>query len=302
MRRDVSWWYERGMRAVRHPLLFSQRIGYNIKRFSCDQLNRFGYYAYPHRIIFIAGLPLSGTTWVKNLFARVPGYFTRPAPMPDDVRYRQDICDSAFRHVPHFGNTLFKTHLNPTEANIDCISRHGVEKVLVVYRDLRDVIVSHYNRLLVFPKPKGAYDYVDIDVVGKEGLMDYCINNAAGECVDWIRGWHAFAKRYPGRCHFIRYEELKADTTKEFKKALEFYGICMSERDIDQAVDMSRGRGNVKKNMEAAKICPWGYASNFRSGKVGGWRRDLSDSQKTKCKALLGTALIELGYEGDLNW
>ena len=29
---------------------------------------------YPHRLVFIAGLPKSGTTWLENLMGAIPGY------------------------------------------------------------------------------------------------------------------------------------------------------------------------------------------------------------------------------------
>lgn len=173
MSRDLKRWIKAlGVVAAR-PNIAVQRVVYNSQRFIVDQQCRFGKYNYPHRIIFIAGMPLSGTTWVKNLFGHIPGIFTRHTPMPADVAYRQDICDSAFKYVPKKGNTLFKTHLNPSEENIECIKHNGVEKIIVTHRDFRDTLLSHYHRLIMFPKPKDAYDYVDYRLMSKEGLYHF---------------------------------------------------------------------------------------------------------------------------------
>jgi len=37
-----------------------------------------GMYTYKHPIIFIAGLPKSGTTWLRTMLANLPGYNIRP--------------------------------------------------------------------------------------------------------------------------------------------------------------------------------------------------------------------------------
>ena len=43
-------------------------------------------------------------------------------------------------------------------------------------------------------------------------------------------------------------------------------------------------------------------SSNFRSGKIGGWKEEFSKENISKAKKLLGNVLIELGYEDNLDW
>ena len=57
---------------------------------------------------------MSATTKIKNMFGKVQ-LFTRYTPMAYDVAVNQDISESAFRYVPSWSYTLFKTHLNPWE-------------------------------------------------------------------------------------------------------------------------------------------------------------------------------------------
>jgi len=99
-----------------------------------------------------------------------------------------------------------------------------------------------------------------------------------------------------------RFEELKKDTKVEFDRILDFYGINLSSGRVDKIVEKASGKGTMVKNVEAAKILPRGFSSNFRSGKVAGWKEELSASHIKTCKELMGDALIELGYEKDLNW
>lgn len=291
-----------GATVATHPVLWSPRLWYNSQRFASARLSSLGYYRYPHHIIFLAGMALGGSTWMKNLLARIPGYYTRQMPMPKDVAYYQNIVDSAFSHVPKHGYSLFKTHLNPTKENIDCIFRNGVEKVLITHRDLRDVALSRWHRLVEFPKPQDASDFVDYQAMGKEKALDHSIEIIATYYIHWIHGWTEIARQDPQRYHFTKFEELKKDTEGTFRKVLNFYDIKLSDKRIKEIVESSRGKGNVKKNIVESKFLPGGYASNFRSGNIGNWRNEMSDVHIKKCKNLLGPTLIEFGYEKNLNW
>ena len=158
---------KKGLLFAKHPYLASRRIAYNVRRGTSGILTAFDYYNYPYRIIFLAGMAMSASTWMKNLLARIPGYYTRNTPMPKEVSYYQNICDSAFNNVPKHGYTLFKTHLNPFDENLDCIFNNGVEKVLITYRDLRDVVLSRYYRMIEFPKPLYMGDFIDYNANDK---------------------------------------------------------------------------------------------------------------------------------------
>jgi len=240
---------------------------------------------------------------MKNLLAGIPGFFSRPTPMPLDVAYRQDICDSAFLKFPRkYGNTLLKTHLNPSKENFQCISTNGVEKILVMYRDFRDQIVSHYYRLIAFPKPKEACDYQDYRSMDKETAINCLMDMYAQESVSWVRGWYEIAKNDPSRFYFIRFEDLKADTRKAFNNVLDFYKIQLPERKIKKIIEFSRGKSTMEKNLKAATILPSALSTNFRSGKAGAWKNEFSKNNIIKCKEILGEALIEFGYERDLTW
>ena len=107
-------------------------------------------------------MPMSATTTVKNMCGMIPGYFTRYSPMPYKIAVKQDISNSAFRYTPKWSYTLFKTHLNPSDKNLEIIKRNGVKKVVVTYRDLRDVALSRYHRLIKFPKRKVIHILVSI--------------------------------------------------------------------------------------------------------------------------------------------
>ncbi len=299
MKRDTKWWVETASLAMKHPDLVIKRFNYNTQRAVFDLKAKMGFYKYPNNIIFLAGMAGSGSTWVKNLLARIPGYFTRPSPMPTDVIYRQDICDSAFSQTPANCYSLFKTHLNPKIENLECIKRNNVDKVLVTYRDLRDVAVCRYHRMIDFPKPLDAYDYVNYNEMGKEKSMEHSINTVNQHYIPWIEGWMKFAEQDPDRYHFLKFEDLKKDTKKEFEKILLFYGIELSDVKINKIIEASKGRGNVKKNISTSRLLPWGLSSNFRSGNTGNWKKEFTTDQIQRANELYRQTLNKMGYEID---
>lgn len=300
--RDIKFWLNVALFAAQHPSYVFRRPLYNVKRFYADRLGQFGYYNYPYKIIFLAGMAMGGTTWMKTLLGRIPGYHTRRTPMPHDIAYYQNICDSAFRPVSKYGYTLFKTHLNPTPENIDCLFRNSVKKIIVTYRDLRDIAVSRYHRHIDFPTPKKMPDFVDYWAMGKEKAINHSIEVVAGLYVPWVLGWLEYKDRYPGQIHIETFEDLKKDTKSTFKRVLDFFEIELPDQKIDEIIEAAKGKGDVKKNFYATILTPPAYASNFRSGKSGSWREKMTDEQKEKCKKMFGQTLIKLGYEKDLNW
>lgn len=293
---------KKGLIIVTHPNIVTTKVDYFLQRRKDDILAREGHYPYPHHIIFLAGMALGGTTWMKNILARIPGYYTRRTPMPWTVSYNGNFCDSAFRYTSKYGYTLFKTHLEPTQDNLDCITRNGVTKIIITYRDFRDVALSRCHRLMQFPKPKEAPDFVDYEKLGFEKALEHSIQVVADSYTVWIRGWVKMAEKEPDRYCFVTFEEMKADTKKSYKKVLEFYEINLHEELIDANIEAAKGKGKVKDNIVNSEVLPWGLSSNFRSGKIGGWQQEFSQASKALAKEKLGAALIEFGYEKDLNW
>jgi len=302
LHRNLNWWREHGLGLLSHPQHASRMIWYISRRAMADCLYPFGHNNYPHRVFFIAGMAMSATTLMKNLMVRIPGVFTRPTPMPEELKENGDICDSAFKYVPKNGNTLFKTHLRPLSENIDCLFRNGVDKVVVTYRDLRDVAVARYHRLVEFPKSKRDPLYMDYRTMEKEKAMNHSIEVVKDHFIPWIYGWIKLAQQRPDNICLIRFEDLIKDTHGSFHKVLKFYDIPLTDEKINQIVNACKGRGNMRQNMRTAQFLPWGYSSNFRSGKIGNWKNEFSEDNLKRSKDLLGSALIELGYEKDLNW
>ncbi len=281
-------------------------LRYIIKRFFYDIYFIFKK-KYKYKIIFIAGMPMSATTRVKNMCGLIPGYFTRYSPTPFEVAVNQNISKSAFRYCPSWSYTLFKTHLNPTKTNIDILKKNNVKKIIVTYRDLRDVVLSRYHRLLKFPKKKGEPHYLETEKqysnVSKSDGINNSIEVVSKDFINWIDGWMEYSKIDKDFVLFCKFEDLVNNPKKEFKKILNFYDISMNENLIDFIVEETKGnKKNMVENIKENKYLPWALATNFRSGKIGGWKEEFDSSNIKKFKELCGEALIKLKYEKNLNW
>ena len=304
--KDIAWWQSFAKASVLNPTALVHRLYYNIKRCLFDLAARLGTYKYKYNIIFIAGMPLSATTWVKNMFGRVPGYFTRYSPIPYDVMVRQDFSESAFMYTPKHGYTLFKTHINPTPNNLSIILNNNVKKIIVTHRDFRDVALASYHRIKQFPLLPGAVHYSDITKLTKEEAINESIKIASEHFIPWIDGWMNIAKEHKDLVYFCGFEKLRNNPKAEYKKMLDFYEIKISDDKIGAVIEACKGKGGVEDNHAAgfnkAIIQPWALYSNFRSGKIGGWQDEFTEENIKYCEKILGKALIRHGYEKDIKW
>lgn len=287
-------------------LLFNSRLTwisvcYEVRKFSFDIISLFKK-KYKYKIIFLAGMPMSATTKVKNMCGLIPGYFTRYSPIPYSIRVNQDISNSAFRYTPKWSYTLFKTHLNPSYQNIEIIKKNGVKKVIVTYRDLRDVVIARYHRLINFPKKKGDPNFSEYHLITKSDAIDDSIKVVSKVYVDWINGWLEYAKKNTNFVLFIKFENLVTNPKKEFEKILDFYEINLNQDIISEICKKTEGKKDMVTNLNESRILPWALSSNFRSGKIGNWKKEFTEKNLTNAKLMLGQSLIKLNYEKDYNW
>lgn len=292
---------KRFIKLIINPKLTLIFVFYEIKKIIHDILNLFRN-KYKFKIIFLAGMPMSATTKVKNMCGMIPGYFTRYSPMPYDIRVNQNITNSAFSFTPKWSYTLFKTHLNPNLQNINIIKGNGVKKVIVTYRDLRDVVIARYHRLMKFPKKSGDPNYSEYHKMKKSDAINDSIEVVSKDYIKWINGWFELANNENNFVIFIKFEDLIKNPKFEFKRILNFYEIDLDDELINQICLNTEGKKDMVTNLNESRILPWALSSNFRTGKIGNWKNEFTEENIIKAKNYLGKSLIELNYENDLNW
>lgn len=260
----------------------------------------FGYVPGDSRIIFVAGYPKSGTTWVENFISNIPGYNPRVLGGDREVLRFHGLPPDAFDKIPKHGYSSIKTHINPNDENIDILVRNGVNKVLVMYRDPRDIVVSNYYHILKDNpwKPTDSF-YADYSKMTKEDALSHSMDLMIDDFSSWIHGWKKCAEeRQDIDCLVIKYEDLRNDPRGTFRKTLSFFGVELNKEQFDETFSASEKPlgGNFMTAFLPGKM------STKRKGTFGEWKKEFNANQKREFKEKAGSLLVELGYERDLDW
>jgi len=272
-------------------------IRYLKRKFICK--NAYKYYAeqYPQKVLFIAGLPKSGTTWLGNMVCSYPGI--NNILIPEITSYELNNNGSHHYELPeNFPNrfnailALMKMHIPGTNHNAQILQECKVHYV-IMYRDLRDVAVSHYFYVKRTPWHPEFPVYRKLNV--EQGLK-YFAENTLEDFEEWIRSWHR--NRDPQHSIVVTYEQLLGDTVASFTRVAKHFELDSSPETISKIVEansfenLSGGRQHGQESS----------GSFFRSGTSGNWKNYFTPKVKELYKQKMGDFLIEFGYEKDKSW
>ena len=253
---------------------------------------------YKYNIIFIAGMPLSATTYIKNMIGRIPDYRSRLMPMFRSIRNNQDISNTAFLLTPKWSYSVFKTHLNPKKENIDILKKNKVKKIVVSYRDPRDVVVSRYYRLIKFPKKKyELHSSINYNSISKEDAINHSIELVCKYLIPWVYGWMEISKQNPNMILFCKYEDLIKNPEEQLRKILKFYQVDLDDDLISKIILKTKGSNDMTSNIIKGRFQPMALSSNYRKGGKGYWKDEFSQENIDLFNKLAGDALQKLNYE-----
>ena len=122
------------------PLYFSRISINNIRSY-------FGKNFGDTHIIFVAGYPKSGATWIENFISNIPGYSPRNLSGSKEIIRFHNLPKEAFNDFPKYSFSSVKTHVSPDSKNIEILLNKGIKKILIVYRDPRDIAISQYHHI-----------------------------------------------------------------------------------------------------------------------------------------------------------
>lgn len=248
---------------------------------------------WPHHVIFIAGLPKSGTTWMAQLLDAVPGYRFRWPRDPDGCILKHDLCEAAFASLPWDLYTVVKLHTRCTTAHLEVIEKYKVRTV-VMHRDLRDQCLSRYFHVLYDPSHRHHQLY---NKVSKEEGLSIAIEVTLEHYLPWVQGWLPLLAGHPDRFLEVRYEDLRANPIPVLTRVLEFYDIRLPKEQIAEIV----ARVSAQTRFALRDNLRWNKGT-ARKGIVGDWRNHFTDKHVRRFKEVCGKFLVDLGYEKDLSW
>jgi len=153
-------------------------------------------------------------------------------------------------------------------------------KVIILYRDGRDVVDSQVNARL----PGGWVP----NVLSEENKLNF-IEKASW---DWVFVTENLLKTANSRNHIaytIKYEDLLSNTFDEMKKIYKFLEIDISDDGLQKIVNKYSFE-NIPSELK-------GSGKFYRSASPGKWKENFIEEEQKLINEIMGTTLQKLGYD-----
>lgn len=245
---------------------------------------------YPQRIIVIAGLPKSGTTWLEEMLTEYPGF--QNIHIPGMLEYglksggsHDYELDPGFLNEFRFKLAVVKIHSHASRHNVNILKQANL-KYVIVYRDPRDVALSYYYFVKERPWHPEHRMYKDLTV--KEGLKVFG-QTLLSEYVSWIDSWHA-QENSPLSLE-VRYEQLLLDPEGELIRVVQHLGLPVNIDSINKII------AKYSMTLPSAKDKSTLEKTHFRKGQSGGWKQYFDSDLSTLYEEKMADFLVRYGYE-----
>ncbi len=219
------------------------------------------------RHLFIACVPKSASTFLKNLLANVTGYRDLFAVYAAG-QTEHEIYLPTLRECAHL-DTVTQQHCRASDANVHLMQAFGIRPVVLV-RNIFDSVMS----LLDFYNSgafQTSYFRAEWPLLDEETKTDLLIENVIPWYFQFVASWDLAEKQKRIEVHWLSYEELVADKPSSVLKILEFYGLGASRRGVEQRIKAIES--------EERKI-------RFNKGLTGRGMSGLNDRQQEQIRRL----------------
>lgn len=185
-------------------------------------------------VIFIAGLPKSGTTWLENLLCFQGRYKSIMLPMVTIWEQFQGRSDNYIpktdfiEKLPSRGKWLIKLHCHNSNDLNEILSKHKIIPI-VIHRELDKVFESHYHYAL---NTKFHPDYKSLNNLKMKQGFEYLYNKYEKDYEQWIISWQKSNKAV-----IITYSELLDDTFNTLKKTVNSIGLNLTQEEIIKTIE-----------------------------------------------------------------
>src|SRR5437870_10922955 len=197
------------------------------------------------RHLFIACVPKSASTFLKNLLLNVTGYrdlFTVYAAGQSE----HEIYLPTLRESAHL-DTVTQQHCRAADANVHLMQAFGIRPVVLV-RNIFDSVMS----LLDFYN-QGAFQTsffrADWPVLEEETKIDLLIENVIPWYFQFVASWDLAERQKRLEANWLSYEDLAADKPSSVLKVMEFYRLGASRRGVEQGIgEIESGEKKIRIN------------------------------------------------------
>ncbi len=220
------------------------------------------------RHLFIACVPKSASTFLKNLLVNLTGF--------QDVfmvyaagQSEHELYMPTAREFAHC-NTVTQQHCRASDANVHIMQAFGINPIVLV-RNIFDSVMS----LLDFYNNQGAffnsYFRADFQSLDEETKIDLLIDNVIPWYFQFVASWDLVEKQRRLAIKWLSYEDLIADKPAAIGDVLRFYGLGAPVKAIEAKIKETES--------ESRKI-------RFNKGVAGRGVAGLTEQQKERIRRL----------------
>ena len=293
----------------RHAMIYGGEL---IRDLHNDYLALTGKVSYKYHLIFIAGLPKSGTTWLEQLTGEVPGYvqlnnsLIRNFHGSELLSHPHGVNHTMLSSAPPKRYSYLKLHTHFTPEYVQILTEFNIRPVILI-RDLRDMMISRYYHIMSEPT-HWMYDNIKalkfeegftkslygISADDNETALDYYKN--------WVKGWLEYIRSNPEKALLIRYEEMKNEPHQVLGKILRFHELYFDLQTINRIIEKQIRRYKPGEFLSDSLKQAGRQKSTFRKGRIAEWKECFNERHKDIFKKEAGDVLILSGYENNLDW
>ncbi len=274
---------------IDHPLAYTyynlrNRLGQIAKnpRFIKHYLSKFNQYAdIDNYDLYILSYPKSGRTWLQRLIVEAYIVDHDSELSVHDISDLHDLDDAFPRVLLSHAGSCWEESLRVLSKEkllqID-FKRYLTGRVVYVYRDPRDILVSQYYHM--------RYRTQINSITPQTLLRSY--NVGLPKVIQFMNVWADLIAQSPDNILAVSYENLLGNTEQVLSTVFKFLGLSVSNEALKQSIDKCQITNQSTKESAEAQS-PWLYTPNpdnvnsrhARKGQVGE-HKELFTSQELR--------------------
>ena len=222
--------------------------------------------------------PKSGTTYLENLICNLPDSIPMSLCGDRECIVNHGIPVNGLSQLWAHGRFAIKLHIDPTRDNLNALVNSNIDRLILIHRDPRDVVVSMYHHFEYESQINSNNDHVvKLRKMSTEEKWHYVYDLVFSGMSDWIEEWSTLADQFGISIFLVDYLELCNDPADILKNIVQFVGDDISYDDILNTVNDVNNRTMSKRKFSPLSGAA-GTKSTFRKGGTGGWKTEFPDT------------------------